>query len=107
MNVSIRRHFGCAAFAAVGACTMIFFLATGAVSPEPSDHPERMLGIMNTLPGHMFYLGVTFLCLPAFLLTSLALGWGWLFWVTATALQMGIFFGAGLVIAESIRGLTS
>ncbi len=108
MNLDMTTHVGCGTIAAlVGACMMVFFLATGAGSPEPSWHPGWMLRIMQTLPGHVFYLVLTFACLPAFLLASLAVGWGWALWVGATIVQMAIFFGGGLAAADLIHRLRS
>jgi hypothetical protein len=109
MTGNIARSLRFAAIAAViGFCLMVFFLATGAVSPEPRDHPAWMEGLGRTLPGHVFLLIVTFLCLPAIMLASLVVpSWGLWFWVTACLVQTVLFLGGGLGIAEVIRWLRS
>ncbi|MDY0170938.1 MAG: hypothetical protein RBS80_30645 [Thermoguttaceae bacterium] len=108
MNMNIRGTLGFAAIAAlIGLCLMVFFLATGAASPEPSDHPAWMERLGRTLPGHMFYLIVMFLCLPAFMAASLVASWGLSFWVIACLVQIVFFFGGGLGIAEIICRLKS
>ncbi len=104
MNMNIRV----AAIAAlVGLCLMVFFLATGAMSPEPSDHPAWMERLGRTLPGHILYLIIAFLCLPAFKVASLVANWGIVFWLLACLAQIVLFFGVALGIAELIRWLKS
>lgn len=104
MNMNIKGTLGFAAIVAViGLCLMVFFLATGAVSPEPRDHPAWMEKLGRTLPGHVFHLTVTFLCLPAFMVASLVASWGLSFWVIACLAQLVLFFGGGFGIAEIIR----
>lgn len=104
MNMGIRL----AAIAAlVGLFLMVFFLSTGAVSPEPSDHPAWMSTLGRTLPGHVLFLIVTFLCLPAFMVARLVANGGLSHWVIACLVQILLFFGGGLGIAELIRWLKS
>jgi hypothetical protein len=106
MNLNTRGSLGIAVIAAlIGLCLMVFFLVTGAVSPEPGDHPAWMELFGRTLPGHILHLTVAFLCLPAFLIASFLASWGLSLWMIACLLQTGIFFGSALGIAEMIRSM--
>lgn len=92
--------------ALIGFSLMAFFLATGAVSPEPHHRPEWLLRVMGTLPGHVLYLCVMLLCLPAFELTRLLIrDWNLLFWVVACIMQMILYSGVAVGVAELIRWL--
>jgi len=104
MNMSIRGNLWFAAIAAlIGLCLMMFFLATGAVSPEPRDHPAWAQRLGSTLPGHVLLLTVTFLCLPAFMVSTLVASWGLLFWVIACLVQVVFFFDAAMGIALVVQ----
>jgi hypothetical protein len=112
MNMNIGSLRFAAYTALIGLFLMVFFLATGATSPEPSDRPGWMLTLLRpgTLPGQIFctfYTIVMYLCLPAYMVPCLVANWGLSFWVIACLVQIVLFFGVGLGIAEIIRWLKS
>ncbi len=91
--------------ALVGLCLMIFFLATGAASPDASSHPRWYLDFTHTLPGMIVAAILLASCLPAFLLaaviaTPLRLAFASVFWLIASVVQVTLYFGVSLALAE-------
>ena len=92
-----QRDLEIAAIAAViGFCLMAFFLATGAMSPEPSDHPAWMEDGKDVARSRTLYLIVMLLCLPAFEVAGFVAHWGLAFWLVACVAQTVLFFVAVL-----------
>jgi len=117
MNIKINGTRKPAVITAlVGLCLMVFFLATGSVSPEPHHHPAWKLWLVETLPGQVFFATVTLLCLPAFMVaafvarwTGLEAAWSYdlVFWVTACLVQIVLFYGGAMGVATLVRWLRS
>ena len=109
MSIPIKGTVQIAAIGGLfGVGMMVFWLATGGYSPEPRDHPGWWLRFLGTLPGHIMYLIVMFLSLPAFELTTIFYArWNIVFWLATSVVQFAMYFGITFGIAEFVSWLRS
>lgn len=90
----------------VGLILMIFFLATGALSPEPSHYPEWWLKLVEkTVPGRILFLVVMALCFPAWFVAVWILSnvWEVAYWVLACVVQVLLYSIAAVGFGTLIR----
>lgn len=85
---------------------MVFFLLIGAVSPEPSDHPDWYVQVVRTSAGMLLANLLAYACVPAYsAASSVVAHWGWGLWSLACCIQFVLYFGLTLCLMEAVAGL--